>query len=156
MIKCLPLFNGQLFDESIMCLCHTGGGVTGSADKAVDSIADIVHSSLKTSNEKRKKKNEVTYAEARNFVLKRLPEPLQTEISNSSGQMSATVWQKHVVPTIVALMPGFFIGTVRAHWGIQMVLSCFHIDNRSPVSDYLIFPRSAEIFRNSENKSWIG
>jgi hypothetical protein len=117
----LPLFDWRLVDKVIVRPSQTG--------VALESIAVIVHQTIKSSHDLRKKKNAVIYAEARDFVMKRLPEQLQAEIQKRSRsghvQLLAKEWQTIVVPVIVELMPGFFIGTVRAQWGTEKVLSCF-------------------------------
>lgn len=115
------MFNWRQFDDAV----HPSH--TGAANAAVELLAAIVHNTLKSSLERRKRKNEVIYAEVRDFVIKRLPENVQAEIQSSSSDqlLSATLWQKQFVPTIITLMPGFFFGTVRAQWGIEKVLFCF-------------------------------
>ena len=106
----LPLFDWRLLDDAFV---HPS---PGAANAAVESLAVIVHNKLKSSQERRRRKNSVIYAEARDFVMQRLPDPwpVQAEVQrSSSGELLATSWQKHFVPVITALMPGFFIGTVK-------------------------------------------
>jgi hypothetical protein len=127
----LPLFDWRLLHDAVVHTSQIGA--------AVESLAVIVHNTLKSSQERRRRKNLEIYAEAREFVMQQLPDPVRTEIQHSSsGELSATSWQKHLVPVITALMPGFFIGTVRAQWGIEKVLSCF--PNHGPaLCDCLMF-----------------